>query len=420
MKAVVVGAGVIGLSTAYFLRQQGAEVTVLEREAGPGLGTSFANGALLHPSLVEPWNAPGVLGFLLRHLGRDDSPMLLRLRALPSLAGWGLRFLRESDSERFQNNTRRNLALARHSLAQMKRLRDETGLRYHGYARGSLSVYRSAPALKAAREAASGHGIGFDALDRDGLVAAEPMLAAVAPVLKGGLHYRDDEGGDAYAYCTELAAWLTQHGVAMHAGCKVTGFERQGRTLSAVLTDGAATVQRHAADVVVLCAGVWSPELARPLGLRLPMRPAKGYSITVPLPEGLTPRVPVVDHDLHAAVVPVGADRLRVAGTAEFTGMDRSLTPARVANLRRLLRQVYPAIDERTPEGQVSAWAGLRPMCADGVPLIGPTRWGNLFLNTGHGHLGWTLAAGSGQMLADLVAGHTPAVDPRDYAAGRA
>ncbi len=415
MRVVVIGAGLIGLTSAYYLQRQGAQVTVLEREAGPGQGTSFANGALLHPSLVDPWNAPGVLGFLLRNLGRDDSPMLLRARALPSLIGWGLRFVRESSPQRFTRNTQRNLALARHSLAQMAKLREDTGLEYHQYFRGSLSIYRDEAAAAAARTAAEGHGIGFEWLDPDKLVAAEPMLADVAPQLAGGLHFHEDEGGDAHAFCNALADVLRQRGVGIELGCAVTDFETAGANVRAVVTAD----RRFDADAVVLCAGVWSTALARRLQLSLPVRPAKGYSITLPVGAGPAPRLPVVDHGLHAAVVPVGTDRLRVAGTAEFTGMDLSISPARVANLESLLRRIYPALAARTAAADIRAWAGLRPMCADGVPLIGGTHWENLFINTGHGHLGWTLAAGSGQLIADVVAGRAGSIDARDYTLDR-
>jgi D-amino-acid dehydrogenase len=415
VKVVVIGAGVVGLASAWFLHRLGAEVTVLEREAAPGLGTSFANGALLHPSLVDPWNSPGVLGFLLRNLGRDDSPMLLRPHALPSLLGWGLRFVRESRPARFERNTLRNLVLARHSLAQMAVLREEAGLRYHEYFRGSLSIFRDEAAARAAHRAAQERGIACEWLGPEGLVEAEPMLADVAPQLAGGLRFPGDEGGDAHAFCGALAAVLVGRGVRLETGCAVSGFESAGSRLRAVL----AGERRFDADVVVLCAGVWSPVLARQLRLKLPVRPAKGYSITLPLPPERAPRLPVVDHGLHAAVVPVAGDCLRVAGTAEFTGMDTSISPARVANLRRLLGRVYPRIAAHVDASAIRPWAGLRPMCADGVPLIGPTHWDNVFVNTGHGHLGWTLAAGSGQLLGDLVLGREPSVPAGDYAVDR-
>jgi D-amino-acid dehydrogenase len=415
VKVVVIGAGLIGLASAYCLQRQGAQVTVLEREAGPGRGTSFANGALLHPSLVDPWNAPGVLGFLLRNLGRDDSPMLLRARALPSLMSWGLRFVHESSPRRFARNTQRNLVLARYSLAQMAALREDTGLQYHQYFRGSLSIYRDDAAAAAARTAAEGHGIACEWLDRDGLVAAEPMLADVAAQLVGGLNFSEDESGDAHAFCTALADVLRQRCVGIELGCAVTGFQTVGASVRAVI----AADRTFDADAVVLCAGVWSNALARRLQLSLPVQPAKGYSITLPVGAGPAPRLPVVDHGLHAAVVPVGSDRLRVAGTAEFTGMDLSISPARVANLEFLLRRIYPALAAGTGAADIRAWAGLRPMCADGVPLIGRTHWDNLFVNTGHGHLGWTLAAGSGQLIADTVAGRAGSIDARDYAPDR-
>lgn len=415
MKAVVIGAGVIGLASAYFLQRRGVAVTVLERNAQPGRGTSFANGALLHPSLVDPWNSPGVLGQLLRHLGRDDSPMLLRARALPSLAGWGLRFVSESRPDRFERNTRHNLALARHSMAQLAVLRADTQLVYGAYSRGSLSVYRNAEALAAGRAAAERHGLRHTPMDRDGLVGAEPMLATVAGQLAGGLHFHEDEGGDAHAFCGALTEVLRARGATVELGCDVTGFDTGGGAVRRVRAGDRA----FDADVLVLCAGVWSPQVARPLRLRLPVRPAKGYSITVPTAGGPAPRLPVVDHALHAAVVPVGTDQLRVAGTAEFTGMDLTVPPARVANLHRLLQQLYPTLSARVPAALVQAWSGLRPMCPDGVPLIGRTHWPNVFVNTGHGHLGWTLAAGSGELLASLVTGASTGLEPMPYSPAR-
>ncbi len=424
MRIVIIGAGLIGLASAYFLQRAGAQVTVVERQPGPGEGTSFANGALLHASLVRPWNAPGIMKFLLTHLGREDSAFLLRLAALPSLMGWGRRFLHESDPARFTANTQKNLRLAQYSLAQMKVLRtDMPELQYQQYFRGSLSVFRSDANAKAARvvaDAAQAHGTVVQLLDRDALAALEPALAPIAPQLIGGIHAQTDEAGDAHAFCQSLADALRRRGARFEFGASFSRMEMHGERISGVQVDTKAGTQRFAADAVVLAAGIWSGALARALKIDLPVRPAKGYSITLPAGEPpVAPRIPVLDDFLHCALVPVGTGQLRVAGTAEFAGMDTSVKPARIDNLKRLLRQVYPRVAEATPADAIKPWAGLRPMCADGVPLIGATRIPNLFINTGHGQLGWTLAAGSGSLLADVLMGKVPALAEQDYALGR-
>jgi D-amino-acid dehydrogenase len=369
--------------------------------------------------MVEPWNSPGILGDLLRDLGNEDAAALLRLRALPSLLGWGLHFVRESGRRRYLANTRANLALARYSVAQMAPLRS-AGLAYSHHATGSLMLFRDLGALQAAdawARALAPEGRRHERWCVEQVVAREPALAPVAGDLAGALFNPDDERGDAYRYCQGLANSLAQRGVALHWRCDIRALRRRGAQVIG-LQDAAG--RSHDADVVVLAAASHSPALARPLGLRVPVRPAKGYSLTLKPPPGTPlPRAALVDAALHVAVVPVGEDRLRIAGTAEFTGHDLSLTAGRVAHLKRLLGRIYPAIVQVTPDSDVTPWAGLRPMVPDGVPLIGPTRVPGLYLNTGHGHLGWTQAAGSGALLADLLCGHEPAIEPTRYAPAR-
>jgi D-amino-acid dehydrogenase len=419
MDVVVVGAGVIGLSTAYHLHRAGHGVTVVEREPAPGMGTSHANGALIHPSLTAPWNAPGTLRRLWRDLGDETSPLLLRPLALPGLLGWGWRFVRESAPERFASHAAANLQLARHSKHCLQSLREQTGLQYHAYFSGSLSVFRTRSSLDTALADAREAGVACEPLDRPGLLSAEPALADVAAQLVGGLHFPEDEAGDAHAFCEALTAWLRTCGVRIHLRCVVERLHCQGGRFTAMdaMQDGAP--RQFVPDAVVLCGGVWSGSLLRSLGLRLPIQPVKGYSITLPNPPALGPRRALVDHDLHAAVVPVARDRLRVAGTAELAGWDAGVPAARVANLRRLLASIYPAVAAAVPQQAQRPWAGFRPMTPDGVPLIGATRIQGLFVNAGHGHLGWTLAAGSGELLARLLDGLEPAVAAQPYAVHR-
>ena len=427
MKIAVVGAGLAGLCAARSLLDAGAgEITVFDRRAGPGLETSHANGALLHPSAVEPWNSPGILRFLLTNLGNEASPVLLRLRALPSLLGWGRRFVRESSPERFRAHTLANVKLALHSVRLMQALRDE-GIEY-GFARhGTLVTHRDAAAFAKAREWTAwlaGHGVASRVLSRDEAVALEPALAPAARALVGAVHSIGDESGDAYRFCLALAARLATRGASFRWGCPVRALHGDGRRVTGItgitgitLDDGS----EEPFDAVVLAAAWWSVALAAPLGLALPIRPVKGYSITLPLPEGVShPRTPLVASDLHIALVPLVAEaRLRVAGTAEFCGEDRRIDPARIGNLLRQVQQVYPQFAEHVAQAPRQDWTGLRPMCADGKPLIGPTRVKGLFLNTGHGQLGWTTGAGSGDLLASLVTGRAAAIDAAPFLPSR-
>jgi D-amino-acid dehydrogenase len=413
---LVIGCGLLGVSTAYFLRRHGLRVTVVDRSDGPGRETSYANGALLHTSLVDPWNAPGVLGQLIHSIGREDSALLLRLRALPSLLGWGLSFIRESRQARHHANTLSNAALASYSRQMMERLRIETGIEYQQWFPGTLLIFRDehsyAGALHRMR-ALGARGIRARAYSPAELATLEPALSPVRGELVGGIHYLDDEGGDAFLFCTQLARAACRIGVEFAFGTRVDCLQPDGRRLRSV-NCGGYTIE---ADAFVIAAGSYSAELVAPLGIRLPIRPVKGYSITVRRGTSLAaPRLPVIDHALHTAIVPVGSDRVRIAGTAEFAGHDLSIPRARIDNLVTMLKRILPDFSSELQLDDIEPWTGLRPVSVDGVPVLGRTSIPNLYLNTGHGHLGWTLAAGSGRAVADVVAGMNPALsmDPYD------
>jgi len=413
MKVVIIGAGLIGVSTAYFLRLRGHEVTVIEREEGAGLQTSFANGALITPSMPEPWNAPGCWRLLLASLARSDAPLQLRLRALPHLLGWGMQFLRNSSPERYQESTVRNVRLALFSLDILQNLRRQTGIEYGATARGSLKLFRSGQALNDALRGAEhllAEGLKLRRLSREETVELEPALVPIHEQLAGAIHYPADETGDAHRFCGALAELARQRGVNFSFGTSVSRFEVSSGRVVAMQTEQ----ERLIAEQYVVAAGSYSTALLQALGVQLPVRPAKGYSVTF---EGSrTLRVPIVDDDMHAAIVPVG-NATRVAGTAEFAGFDLTIRPERVRNLRKLAQKILPGAGLDVATAQ--PWCGLRPMSADGVPIIGATTIPNLWLNTGHGHLGWTMAAGSGQLLAELLSGETPGLDPQPYSLAR-
>ncbi len=422
MRILIVGAGLAGLSAAWSLHRRGLrDLTVVEALDGPGQGASHANGALLHPSFPEPWNAPGIAWQLLRDLGNEDAAALVRLKQLPQLAGWGLRFLREATPARYLAHSLANMALARHGLPRMAAVR-EAGIDYAWRPTGSLVLLRTPEALQVARgwsgrlEAA---GLRRRWLSADEAVALEPALAPQAGRFAGAIHNLEDERGDALAYCRGLATWLAGQGVALRWRTPVLGLATQGGRVTGVHT---TTGERLEADAVVLAAAAHGAPLLRGLGIDLPVRPAKGYSVTFApaagAPAPVLPRLAVIDVDLHAAIVPVGDDRLRIAGTAEFCGFDTRIAPRRIDTLVRAAGSLYPMLGG-APAWSRTAWAGLRPMSADGVPLVGPTAREGLWLNTGHGHLGWTQAMGSGELLADLLAGRAPGLDPAPYAPGR-
>jgi D-amino-acid dehydrogenase len=418
MKVLIIGGGLLGLSTAWNLRKHGADVTLVDRNEGVGRETSFANGAMLTPSMSDPWNAPGVLRKLIGWIGREDAPLLLRLHALPSLVGWGWLFVRNSSRERFLVNMRKNAALASYSVEVLRALRNDTGIDYEASTSGTLKVFRDRAALQPVAELAkmiADLGVRHHVLDRDGVVEKEPALASIAHDIAGGIHYGNDESGDAYLYCRRLQALCESHGVVFSFNTVVRELTYgRGRVTSAI-----ADAQRFDFDAVVIAAGSYSAALVRPLGISLPITPAKGYSLTMPCGQWTgAPRIPVIDDHLHAAVIPIG-NRLRVAGTAEFAGFDSSIKRPRISNLLRILGGIYPQFAAGLDADAVVPWVGFRPMCADGVPILGETQIENLFLNTGHGHLGWTMAAGSGKAVADIVTGKRPDIALSDYSLKR-
>jgi len=412
MKIAVIGAGLIGTTTAYLLRRRGHEVVVFDRQAGPGREASFANGALITPGMPEPWNAPGSWRVLLGSIGRSDALLQLRLKALPSLAGWGIRFLINSRVAAFERNTVRNLKLALYSLEVLQSLRQETGVDYPHEARGTLKLFSDPQALDRATawvERLSHHGLTARKLSRSDTIQLEPALAPIAAKITGAIRYEKDETGDAYEFCIALARCARDSGVEFRFSSEVSSIKACGGKVALALT----TREPIDADCYVIAACSYVPRLLRGIGVHLPVRPAKGYSVTFNRTPGEPAlRTPVVDDVLHAAVTPIGGI-VRVAGTAEFAGYDLTPSAARIENLFRLIQKILP--QGYYDRASARPWCGLRAMSADGVPLIGPTGVPNLFVNTGHGHLGWTMTAGSAQLLTDLICETSLRIDPTAY-----
>lgn len=407
MRIVIVGAGVVGTMAAFWLARDGHAVEVVERREGPALETSFANGAIVHASSVEPWSGPGVPLQILRWLGREDAPLLLRPKVLPRIWRWGLAFLRACTAERHRAAAVRNLALALDSLEGLAVIRAETGLAYDFKPGAVLKVRRDAAGLdaaEAAHAALRAAGLAIERLDRAALVALEPALAPVAERLAGALLFPQDEIGDGALLARGLADRLARGGVRFHWRTEVRGLLlRRGRLVALATERGELP-----AEAVVVAAGPWTPALLAPLGLAVPIAPVKGVSLTAPRalwPEA--PRHAILDDAAHYALVPVG-ERLRLAGSAELGGFDARPSPARVRALVERVADLFPAMRAVAASPEAVAWAGLRPMTPWGEPLVGPTRVPGVWLDAGHGHMGWTLAAGSARRLAAQIAGRTP------------
>jgi D-amino-acid dehydrogenase len=418
MRIAVIGAGLLGVTTAWFLAESGNEVIVIDRNEGAGLETSFANGGMLTPSQAGPWNTPGIALQVLRWVGREESPLLLKPSQLFALAGWGTAFLRHSQLRRFRTNQLKNIALASYSLKVLRQTRSQLDIRYDQSSVGTMKIYRDSRTLEQAVNALvdCGAELRYQVLDPQGVIAREPTLAPIRRTLAGGIYFPDDEAGDAHQFCQHLARAAADLGARFMYGTRITSLDRSANYIKAVKTS-AGDVR---ADMYILAAGSYSPLLARSAGLNLPIYPVKGYSLTVETAKVGTvlPTVPVIDELRHVAVTPLGK-RLRIAGKAELAGYDTTIEAKRISLLLKYFGQIYPELGDQIDPGTIRTWTGLRPYCSDGVPIIGPCQIENLILNTGHGHLGWTLAAGSARLIADLVTGDKTALDLAPYLLSR-
>jgi D-amino-acid dehydrogenase len=409
VKIIVLGGGVVGVTGAWYLAAAGHEVMLIERREAPGLETSFANGGQIAAGHAQPWAKPAAVPQILRWLGREDAPLLFRPRASWSQWEWGLRFLYECLPGRFERHVRTLAALARYSRECLRALRRELGLRYDELERGILQfATRQSDFDAMARDAEALRALGAAPEVKSGAecLALEPALRHSNEPVLGGVYDPDDESGDACRFTQELARIAASRGVSLRLGSAVDAIEVEGDRVAGIRLH-TQSVER--ADAYVVSLGSYSPLLLKPLGIRIPVYPMKGYSITLPLGPaelGAAPTVSLTD-EAHKIVISRLGSRLRAAGTAELAGYDTSIDPGRCAAIARRVRSLFPALGAVTT---VENWSGLRPATPNNVPLIGRTRLKNLFLNTGHGTLGWTLACGSGSALAELISGRPPQV----------
>jgi D-amino-acid dehydrogenase len=407
MKTIVMGGGVIGVATAWYLAEAGHEVTVIERRDGVGRETSFANAGLVTPGHALAWASPRAPMLLLKSLFQEDTALRFRLSADPRLWGWSLRFLANCTTARNRANSIVKVKLCSYSLDALIGLRGKTGITYDESTRGCLYLYRDREHYRGGLSNMAmliDNGAVLEALDTEACLALEPTLAHLKDRIVGAIHAPQDESGDAFKFTERLAELCKSRGVNFALGTTIIGIATTGGRIEAVDTDRG----RFTGDHYVLSLGSYSPLLVRRLGIKLPVYPIKGYSVTVPT-DGFdgAPTIGGVDEGNLLAFCPLG-DRLRLTATAEFAGYDTDYEARHFASMLRLARELFPrggAYDKP------SYWACLRPMTPDGPPVIGGTRYANLWLNTGHGHMGWTMACGSGRITADLIQGRKPEID---------
>jgi D-amino-acid dehydrogenase len=416
MHVMILGGGVVGVTSAYYLARAGHRVTVLERQPGAGLETSFANAGQVSPGYSAPWAAPGIPVKAMKWLMMRHRPLVLWPRLEPRLYGWLARMLANCTEEAYRRNKGRMVRLAEYSRDMLRDLRAETGIAYDHREKGTLQLFRTAKQLDHVGDdtrVLDAYGVPYEVLDPAGCIAAEPALSRVAGTVVGGLRLPGDETGDAHLFTTALAALCEGLGVTFRYGTGIAGLEREGDRIAAVvLADGT----RLEADAYVAALGSFTPALLRPLGIALPVYPVKGYSLTLPVtdPEA-APVSTVMDETYKVGITRLG-DRIRVGGTAELAGFSSVLRQPRRETLERSISDLFPAGGDL---GRATFWTGLRPMTPDGTPIVGGTRIGNLYTNTGHGTLGWTMACGSGRLLADLVSGRTPEIAGDDLTVER-
>ncbi|TBU94077.1 D-amino acid dehydrogenase [Stutzerimonas kirkiae] len=406
MRVLVLGSGVIGTTSAYYLARAGFEVVVVDRQPAVAMETSFANAGQVSPGYASPWAAPGVPLKALKWLLQRHAPLAIRLTGDVQQYLWMAQMLRNCTAARYAVNKERMVRLSEYSRDCLDELRAETGIDYEGRQLGTTQLFRTQAQLDGAAKdiAVLQHsGVPYELLDREGIARVEPALARVAHKLSGALRLPNDQTGDCQLFTTRLAELAVGLGVEFRHGRNIERLEQAGDRIDGVWIDG----KLERADHYVLALGSYSPQMLRPLGIHAPIYPLKGYSLTVPISDPAMAPVSTILDETYKVAITRFDQRIRVGGMAEIAGLDLSLDPRRRATLEMVVGDLYPR-GGNPADG--TFWTGLRPATPDGTPIIGATPYRNLFLNTGHGTLGWTMSCGSGRLLADLLARKTPKI----------
>ncbi|GLS30348.1 D-amino-acid dehydrogenase [Mesorhizobium albiziae] len=407
MKILILGGGVIGTTTAHYLAEAGHEVEVVDRQPGVALETSFANAGEVSPGYSSPWAGPGVPIKAVKWLLMKHGPLVIRPLLDPAMWSWVSRMLVNCTSARYAVNKARMVPIAEYSRDMLKALRASTGIAYDERSQGTLQLFRTQKQVDGTAgdiEVLKQFNVPYEVLDPAGCIAAEPALAAVREKFKGGLRLPGDETGDCQMFTTKLAEHCTARGVKFRFGTSIEKIVASGGAVTGVVTSAGLLT----ADAYVVALGSYSPVLLKPLGLGVPVYPIKGYSITVPITDaGGAPESTVMDETYKVAITRLG-NRIRVGGTAEISGYDMKLREARRDTLMHSVGDLFPGGGDLS---KASFWCGLRPMTPDGPPIVGQAGPKNLYLNTGHGTLGWTMACGSGRVLADVISARKPEID---------
>lgn len=401
MRVIVLGSGVIGVASAYYLAQQGAEVTVLDRQSGPAEETSFGNAGQISPGYSTPWAAPGIPFKAVKWMFQHHAPLAINLDGSMWQLQWMAQMLKNCNPQSYAVNKERMMRVAEYSRDCLRELRKDTGINYENRAKGTLQLFRKEAQMEAVQRDISvlqECGVSYELLNGNELGCVEPALANAQDKLVGGLHLPNDETGDCYLFTNALAQIAKELGVNFQFNQNVEKLIVEGDEIKGVQVNGKVLT----ADRYVLAFGSYSRDFLKPLDLQLPVYPVKGYSLTIPIVDpAFAPQSTVLDETYKIAITRFD-QRIRVGGMAELSGFNLGLNEDRRATLQMVTQDLFPGGDM----AQASFWTGLRPMTPDSTPIIGATRFKNLFLNTGHGTLGWTMACGSGKLISDIVLNH--------------
>lgn len=418
MRVIVLGSGVVGVTSAYYLARAGHDVTVIDRQPGPALETSFANAGQISPGYASPWAAPGIPLKAFKWLFQRHAPLAIQPDGSLFQLQWMWEMYRNCDADRYAVNKERMVRLAEYSRDCIRALRAETGIDYEGRQQGTLQLFRTQAQFDGAAkdiEVLKGAGVPFEVLGRNQLAHAEPALAHVRDKLVGGLRLPNDETGDCQLFTTRLAQMARELGVKFQFDTEIERLDIAGGQVTGVQTRKGNNVARVTADRYVLALGSYSRLLLKNQ-FRVPVYPLKGYSITVPIVDGARAPVSTILDETYKIAVTRFDDRIRVGGMAEIAGYSKVLNPRRRETLELVVNDLFPGGGD---VARATFWTGLRPMTPDSTPVVGATPLANLFLNTGHGTLGWTMACGSASVIADLVSGRAPAIHADDLAVFR-